>query len=176
MYATHWKLMKLIPIALMTLVPADGWAQGSRPAGGPDAGELRARAVALFPSPPRYAEAARLLVRASNLRAETDTAAVNDLVLAAKLHAYAGQHGAARSTMERAAERALSSGDVLMAAHAYLDAAFIAIEQKDWERVKSLTSRAERLSGSPQLGAGERVSIIHRINPARLVAMAATGG
>jgi hypothetical protein len=129
---------------------------------------LHERAAALFTRPDRYTEAAVLLARAAHLRSPADPTAVSEFVVAAKLYAYADQVGIARTTMEIAAERALAHGEVARAAHVYLDAAFLAIRLKQWQRVRDLSARAERLAASPHLEAADRTGILMRINPARL--------
>jgi hypothetical protein len=131
---------------------------------------LHERAAVLLTDTRRQAAAAALLVEASSLRASDDPTSVKDLLVAGKLYAYANNNRAARTTLERAAARALEFGDQVTAAHAYVDAAFIAIRQKDWETMRALTTSAERIANSPAVAAAQRADILTRINPARVAA------
>jgi hypothetical protein len=73
--------------------------------------------------------------------------------------------------MEAAAERALAMGDVVRAAHAYVDAAFIAQEQGSSSQVTRLAQKAVLLTKSPLLRAEETAAIVNRIqSSAQLVA------
>jgi hypothetical protein len=123
--------------------------------------------VSLFTQPHRYREAAALLVQASSLRASDDATAVRELMDAGRLFANVQDNRAARNAFERAAERALVFGLVVTAAHAYLDAAFVAIRQQDGDAVRALTASAERLANSAHIDSAQRREIMLRINPAR---------
>jgi hypothetical protein len=65
--------------------------------------------------------------------------------------------------MAQAAGQALARGDLRAAALAYLDAAWIAQEQKKPRQVWELGHRAEMLADSPLLGASDRAAILQRI-------------
>ena len=134
----------------------------------PIADALHARAEALYTIPARYEDAARLLVRAANAREDADVLAVKELITAAKLYSYANAPRNARSTMKIAAQRALEFGDVGTSAHTYIDAAFLAIRQKDWEDVADLVVRAQRLAAARHLNDEERDGILQRITPVRV--------
>jgi hypothetical protein len=172
----QWSSAAILAIAASMVVPAGGAAQGqaswilNRGAGSVMADDLHARAASLFTRPDRYRVAADLLVRAAQVRAEDDAASVNELIVAGKLYAYANSIGTARRTLEEAAERALRFGDVVRAAHASLDAAFLAIQQADRNGVRELSARAERLAAAPHLSDTQRADILSRINPDRLAA------
>ena len=131
------------------------------------ASDLHARATALFAQPHRSREAAVLLVQAASLRASQDSTAVRDLLDAGRLFAYAKDYRGARGALEHAAARALDFGLVVTAAHAYVDAAFIAVRQKDVDAMRELTSSAERLANSTHVDANQRREIMMRINPER---------
>lgn len=132
------------------------------------ADQLHARAESLFTMPPRYPEAARLLVRAARMRSPTDEMAVRELAQAARLYAYAKHPRAARSTMEMAAQRALGIGDVARAAHIYLDAAHLAAAQGDAAGVRALATKAEQLASLRTVAAADRTRILERIVPVRV--------
>lgn len=90
---------------------------------------LHEQAVALHAQPIRSADAARLHLQSAALRPTSDPQAVECLAMAAHLFNYAKRPLQARRTMESAAERALSTGDVKRAAQAYIEAAFLANKQ-----------------------------------------------
>ena len=66
--------------------------------------------------------------------------------------------------MAKAAGQALARGDLRAASLAYLDAAWIAQEQKDPRQVWELGHRAEMLADSPLLSAADREAILRRID------------
>ena len=68
--------------------------------------------------------------------------------------------------MGAAAGHALARGDLREAALAYLDAAWIAQEQRNPRKVWELGHRAEMLADSPLLGAKDRAAILGRIDRA----------
>jgi tetratricopeptide (TPR) repeat protein len=111
----------------------------------------------------RYRDAARLYRRSADFRPVEDSLGFRCLTEAAALAYAAGDRSGARTDMARAAERALARGDVRAAAHAYLDAAWIAQEQKQPRRVWELGHRAEMLAASPLLGEADRGAILQRI-------------
>jgi hypothetical protein len=131
------------------------------------ADELRTRAEALYAIPARLREAAALHEKEATVRSAADPLAVAALEQAARLHAYTGNPARGRVLMQRAAERALRSGEVLRAAHAYIDAAFLALREKDVDRAYTYTAQADLLARSRHLGEADRVGIIRRIDPAR---------
>ena len=133
----------------------------------PAAKDLRARAEALYAFPARLREAAQLHEKEAALRSAADPEGVVALEQAARFYAYTGDPARGRVLMQRAAERALRGGEVLRAAHAYLDAAFIALREKDVERALEYTTEADLLSRSPHLLEADRVGIVRRIDPAR---------
>jgi len=130
-----------------------------------DPAGLEEAARNLFPNPKRYGEAVKLFLKAAELRAPADPMRVSDLVMASRLSFYRGDAEKARALMERAADEALTYGDVVTAAQTYLDAAFLAQEAKDRESVKRLAKRAEQLSNSPLLAADQRANIRRRVPP-----------
>lgn len=117
---------------------------------------LREEAVALYAQPKRAAEAARLHVREARLRGPRDREAVEALIMAARLFSYANRPFDSRKTMEQAGDRAIAIGDVATAAHAYLDAAFIALNAREPAEVQRLGRKAFLLTDSPLLSLVER--------------------
>lgn len=116
----------------------------------------------------RWSDAARLHRRSAEFRAAEDPLGSQCLSEAAALVYAAGDRSAARSDMVKAAERALVRGDLRGAANAYLDAAWIAQEQKKTNQVWEFGHRAEILAASPLLSESDRGAILRRIERAPL--------
>jgi hypothetical protein len=111
----------------------------------------------------RWRDAARLHRRSAELRPAEDQLGFRCLTEAAALAYNNGDRSQARRDMARAAGHALARGDLRAAGLAYLDAAWIAQEQKDPRQVWELGHRAEMLAESPLLGVGDRAAILQRI-------------
>jgi hypothetical protein len=116
----------------------------------------------------RWRDAARLHRRSAEIRPSDDPLGFRCLSEAAALVYASGDRSAARGDMARAAEHALDRGDLRNAALAYLDAAWIAQEQKNPRQVWELGHRAEMLAQSPLLDSPDRAAILHRIDRAPL--------
>jgi hypothetical protein len=151
----------LIGVLLVTELAAFGPSGlGQSVANDPEV--LREKAIALYDVPARYPEAAELHVREAQLRGGGPKAA-DALVRAARLRQYHGKTGEALRLMKWAATVALDCGDVVQAAHAYLDAAFLAMHAKRVDEGYALARRAQRLADSPLLDASAREAILRRI-------------
>jgi hypothetical protein len=111
----------------------------------------------------RLRDAASLHRRSAELRSAEDPAGFRCLSEAAALAYFARNPTQARNDMARAAGHALTRGDLRSAALAYLDAAWIAQEQKNPRQVWELGHRAEMLAESPLLGGSDRAAILRRI-------------
>ena len=111
----------------------------------------------------RWRDAARLHRRSADLRAADDPLGFRCLSEAAALAYATGDRSAARGDMAKAAGQALARGDLRAASLAYLDAAWIAQEQKDPRQVWELGHRAEMLADSPLLSAADREAILRLI-------------
>ncbi|HUR95109.1 MAG TPA: hypothetical protein VMY76_11030 [Gemmatimonadales bacterium] len=114
----------------------------------------------------RWRDAARLHRRSAELRGADDPLGFRCLGEAAALAYAAGDRSGARADMARAAGHALSRGDLRAAALAYLDAAWIAQEQRNPRQVWELGHRAEMLADSPLLASADRATILRRISRA----------
>lgn len=125
---------------------------------------LEAKARALFSSPARYDEAVRLFVEAADEREIGDPQRVKNLTMASRLTYYAGDTSDALELMQRAANEAMSTGDVLAAAHGYMDSAFLAHEVGQTGVAAALIKKAERLSLSPLIARRDREQILARIS------------
>ncbi len=111
----------------------------------------------------RYGDAARLYRRAAELRVADDPLGYTNFTEAAALAYADGDRSAARRDMTSAAEQALARGDLRSAGLAFVDAAWIAQEQKNAGQVWELGRRAEMLAASPLLAATDRNAILQRI-------------
>jgi hypothetical protein len=131
------------------------------------ADRLKAEAEALYVTPRAYKRAASLHEEEARLRPVSDPRMVEALRQSGRLYTYAGNPAKGRALMQEAAETALRRGDVLLAAHSYLDAAFLALRARDVERALTLAKSADMLSWSPLLEASDRLGIVRRIDPAR---------
>jgi hypothetical protein len=140
------------------------WALVSESSDGTEyADQLHARAAALFDQPTRYREAAALLVEAARVRSMRDAFSVQELITAGRLYAYAGEPGLGREALEGAAVRALGNGQIVEAAHALVDASFLAREEGEPDSVRRLVSRARRLAATEYLDPKVRAGILNRI-------------
>jgi hypothetical protein len=126
------------------------------------ADSLHEAALALAASG-RYRDAARLHRESAAVGAPDDPSGFRCLSEAAAMAYFIGDRSTARADMARAAEHALARGDLRTAALAYLDAAWIAQEQKKPRQVWELGHRAEMLADSPLLSVGDRAVIQQRI-------------
>jgi hypothetical protein len=114
----------------------------------------------------RWGDAARLYRRSAALRDADDPLGYSCLTEAAALAYATGDRSSARNDMAAAAGHALARGDLRSAALAYLDAAWIAQEQKNPRQVWENGHRAEMLAESPLLSANDRAVILQRIKRA----------
>jgi hypothetical protein len=114
----------------------------------------------------RYRDAAQLYRRSAEFRAAEDPRGSECLTEAAALAYVAGDRSSARTDLASAAERSLARGDLRAAALAYLDAAWIAQEQKKPGQVYEFGHRAEILAASPLLSDSDRGAILQRIERA----------
>ena len=125
--------------------------------------ELRTEAYRALEEEADAKRAAELLDASIALRPPCDARLFDDLRLSARLHHAVGEAEKARLTMLRAAEHAVETGHVVGAAHAYLDAATIAVERGLQAEAADAVRRADLLSTSPLLGARDRELIAQRI-------------
>ena len=129
------------------------------------ADSLHEAAVALVAAH-RWGDAARLHRRSAELRAPEDPLGFQCLTEAAALAYATSDPSGARADMAKAAGQALARGDLKAAAFAYLDAAWIAQEQKNPRQVWEWGHRAEILADAPLLPASDRDAILQRISRA----------
>jgi hypothetical protein len=123
---------------------------------------VHAAAVSLSQSLDRWGDAARLHRLSASLRPAHDSLGFRCLFVAAQLSYGRQDLSSARSSMSEAAAQALARGDLMNAASAYADAAWIAQAQHRSGDVQKLGSQAEVLAGSPLLQREQRESILRR--------------
>jgi hypothetical protein len=128
---------------------ADQLDQEAEKIEGSDWGELR--------------KAASLREQAAELRTLADPKAVASLYWAARDRYYGDDRLAGRRLMEQSAERAIAIGDVVGAATALTEAAYIAAELRDAERTRTLATRARLLALSPLLTDEQRAQFRARL-------------
>lgn len=128
-----------------------------------EADVLHAQAIALYETPARWTEAARLHVLASESLSKNDARSFQGFDRAARLFYYSGDHAAARKAMEKAAGVALATGDVLTAARAYVDAAFIAVHEGFPAKKREFVAEARKLADSEHMPSADREAILDRI-------------
>lgn len=118
--------------------------------------EMEAEAIRLETDKDRWDDAADLYRQAARLRDAGTLEAARNYVKAGRLAYYAGEHRTAMFDLRNAGENAVAAGDVVTAARAYLDAAWIAVELEQGELARDLTLRASRLTASPLLSDEDR--------------------
>lgn len=125
---------------------------------------LSREAFRLHENPDRWAESARLHEESAELRGDGDPLAFDGYRWSGILYYHAGELGKSRKELERAADLALSYGDVESAATAYVLGAFVAQDAGDVSGTNRLGRKAERLASSPLLSPAQRDAIRDRIH------------
>lgn len=127
--------------------------------------KLEAEARTLHDRRDKWGKAAQLYRDASKLREPGDTLAVRDRVWAGRLSFYTGSERQAYQDLLDAAQLALETGHVIAAAHAFLDASWVA-NRMGWDsEARDLADRARRLSLSPLLASAEKSRVLGRLAP-----------
>ena len=110
---------------------------------------IEMRATDNLKDPGRWDRAASLLRRAADLRPAGDPQAVRNLIKAARISFYDGDETQALRDFEAAGQRAMAMGDVIVAANAFTDAAWVANGRGLGARAHDLLNRAQLLATSP---------------------------
>ena len=140
-------------------------AQLSPPAiAGAIADSLQEQAERLYALPAAWGAAARLLLESAALRPGGDPRRLESMRMAARLFGYSSLWRDARSTMTAAADELLAFGDLVGAAQAEVDAAFMALRQGRITEALQLAARARWLAGQPGMEAGQRAAILARVD------------
>jgi len=92
---------------------------------------------------------------------------------AASIRLNLGEGGVALDLIVKAADAAEGAGAVALAAHAYLDAAWIASAIKRPSQVNQLAERAIMLTISPLMSEGDRLAVLRRVQRSTHTEMAA---
>jgi hypothetical protein len=129
----------------------------------PDPAQLERQAAELYSSPKNFKRAADMLLRAAEMREVTDPMKVKNQSLAARLLYYAGDKTRGLTVLEGAADHALNTGDVLVAAELYLDASYVAQELEQGEKMRELAEKTRLLMNSPLVDARDRDRVLGRI-------------
>lgn len=156
-------------VAVLSAAPASGQQLSyavatEKVAKKPDPAQLERQAAELYSSPKNFRRAADLLLRAAEMREVTDPMKVKNQSLAARLFYYAGDKPRGLSVLEGAADHALMTGDVLVAAELYLDASYVAQELEQGDKMRELAEKTRLLMSSPLVDARERDRVLARIN------------
>jgi hypothetical protein len=131
----------------------------------PRAEALEAQAMALFSST-SFGKIGRLYDQAARLRPDDDPKRVHDLRSSGHMYQRAHKLSASLRNLTQAAETALQYGDLVTAAHVFVDAAWVAREQKDMEAANRLVQKAECLSRSPLISLADARGIRTRLGKA----------
>jgi hypothetical protein len=111
----------------------------------------------------RIGRAAALREKAADLREESDVKKATSLYFAGHDRYYSDNLPAARALMVRSGEQALAVGDVIGAANAFTDAAYISADLRDAANTKYYAARAKLLSNSPMLSDVQRTDLRSRL-------------
>jgi len=128
--------------------------------------DLHQQAMDLYEIPERWGEAADLHREAAESLPRNDAGQFFGYSRAALLYFHAGELDDARRSMEDAAEVAEATGDALTAAHAYVDAAFIAIAEDYDGAQREFVADAREIAATEILTEAERQSVLVRIDGA----------
>ena len=162
-----------------TLVAASATAASAQTSANVEVGEIEAlemRAQEHLQEVGDWGRAASLFRRVAELRPSSDPAAVQDLIQAGRLSYYRGDNGDAVRDFEAAGQRALALGDVIVAANAFVDAAWIADANGRSARALDLVGRARLLANSPLLPDEIRDNLQNRWVETSLPAASTTSG
>lgn len=155
---------------LASLIAASVLSGQSPPASSPEdvardrerAAELAREADRLAVDMEKWSKAARLYEESALLHPVGDLEGYASFVNAGNFHYYAGHRGSARRMFEAAGRLALEHGEVYNAAVCFLNAAVIAKENGEKEKVAENGLKAQKLARSSVLTAEQRTTLLHR--------------
>ncbi len=128
--------------------------------------DLHQTAISLYEFPSYWKLAGDLHKRAADALPRNDAEQFFGFNRAAVLYFHAGEFVDARRSMEDAAQVAVATGDMYVAANTYVDAAFIAIAESYAGKKREFVSEARKLADSPWVTAEEKAEILVRIEGA----------
>jgi len=138
------------------------------------ADKLAFKAESLSMNISHFKRAAELFEQSAGARGPGDSRAVTCLRSAAALRYHSGDRAKGLGLMEKAGDRAIRLGDVVIAANAYIDAALIANELRQGARALDLSQRAALLAKSPLLDETQRSALLDRMSGWTAVAQVAS--
>ena len=107
--------------------------------------------------------AAKMREEAAGLREDSDVLKSASLYWAARDNYYSENTAKARDLMVHSAQQALDVGDVIAAASAYTDAAYISADLKDVSSTKLYATKARMLANSPMLSQAQKSDLLSRL-------------
>ena len=110
-----------------------------------------------------WRKASDLRKEAADLRPADDPQGVASLFWAARDRYYTDDRSGGRELMVQSAERALAIGDVVSAAAAFTEAAYIAAELRDFASARTYATRAKLLAHSPLLTEEQKSELRSRL-------------
>jgi hypothetical protein len=125
--------------------------------------ELEQRASVAMGNSREWSAAAAMYREASRLRSPNDPQALADLRTAGGIYGTVGDYRRARETILELADRATAFGEISVAAHAFLDAAHVAVALRDVPGAQAFYDRAQRLARSSHLSADEQGQLVRRL-------------
>lgn len=111
----------------------------------------------------RIKTAAKLREQAADLRDDSDLLKTASLYWAARDHYYSENTSKARDLMVQAAQHAMETGDVIAAASAFTDAAYISADLRDVANTKLYATKARLLANSPMLSQAQKDDVLSRL-------------
>ena len=156
-------MSRIAAAILLSAALATNLAAQSADTPGQSPAELEQKAESYLADMEKWNRAADLYRQAAGLRLPGDPVAVADLKSAARLEFYQGSERQAVRDLEAAGQLALGMGDVIAAANAFVDAAWIAGNDGDGNIARSLFERAQLLALSPLISTQDRDEIESRL-------------
>ena len=153
---------RLVWVLLFAVASTNGLSAQSQQARN-DPGALEEKAEAYLEDMEKWSKAADLYRQAAHLRDAADAEAVWDLKTAARLEFYQGSEQQAIRDLETAGHRAMAIGDVVAAANAFADAAWIAGTEGHGSQARELVVRAQLLTESPLIPTADKDDIRSRL-------------
>jgi hypothetical protein len=145
-------------------MPAAGNDRLNRGVNVPRAMELEREAEALQRSVEDWDDAAARLREAARLRPANDPQALQDLQNAGTIYNNTGAYVRSQDTLLELVRRATDFGEVKMAAHALIDAAFAAARRGQHTLAGEYLDRARMLSRSSHLTSDEQARLAVRLD------------
>lgn len=134
---------------------------------------LHRAAIELYETPIRWEEAGALHEQAARELPKNDAAAYFGFQRAAVLYFHADETARARKAMEQAADVAEATGDILTAAHTWVDAAFLAVAESYPGKKREYVRAVRELAASELLTNADRELILARVDGSQPSAEAA---